>query len=492
MRFFLKLRNTLLAAFVLVVGPVLLSSALTALPAGALPQLSGSAAAQAAAPKLPVLNSEARAWIVVDGASGFVMGSHNADLPVNPGDLVQLMTLYTALEMIGGDASRLDEPVTISARDSLRPLSARRLYLVAGEKTPLKTLLNGIAVVAAEDAALAVADHLAGSPEAFADKMNEAARAIGMRHSKFVSPIDAREQQTTARDLATLAMTLYKRHPEAYAWFSQREFAFTNHTQRNRNLMLWKGEGINGVMGNAENTDLVSSWHRLVANSEGAVARDIFSVLIGGRNADLSTNDMLALLRFGRLEFETIRLFEADTTIKKIDILTGNRDELAVGSDKPIWVTVRRQDIVARGTGGFSTTFEYMAPAIAPVSKGDPMGTLHVYFRNKPVADFTLVAMHDVGPGSFLSRFVDSVRLRMKPADEQKKTVTSAAAPEDKKAEQKTQKPEQNAAHEEATTAVKPQAAEQSAKPSTSSTSVSEHAKSAAPDKKPVQDKKDS
>ncbi len=93
MRFFLKLRNTLLAAFVLVVGPVLLSSALTALPAGALPQLSGSAAAQAAAPKLPVLNSEARAWIVVDGASGFVMGSHNADLPVNPGDLVQLMTL---------------------------------------------------------------------------------------------------------------------------------------------------------------------------------------------------------------------------------------------------------------------------------------------------------------------------------------------------------------------------------------------------------------
>lgn len=492
MRFFLKLRNTLLAAFVLVVGPVLLSSALTALPAGALPQLSGSAAAQAAAPKLPVLNSEARAWIVVDGASGFVMGSHNADLPVNPGDLVQLMTLYTALEMIGGDASRLDEPVTISARDSLRPLSARRLYLVAGEKTPLKTLLNGIAVVAAEDAALAVADHLAGSPEAFAGKMNEAARAIGMRHSKFFSPIDAREQQTTARDLATLAMTLYKRHPEAYAWFSQREFAFTNHTQRNRNLMLWKGEGINGVMGNAENTDLVSSWHRPAANSEGAVARDIFSVLIGGRNADLSTNDMLALLRFGRLEFETIRLFEADSTIKKIDILTGNRDELAVGSDKPIWVTVRRQDIVARGTGGFSTTFEYMAPAIAPVSKGDPMGTLHVYFRNKPVADFTLVAMHDVGPGSFLSRFVDSVRLRMKPADEQKKTVTSAAAPEDKKAEQKTQKPEQNAAHEEAAKAVKPQAAEQSAKPSTSSTSVSEHAKSAAPDKKPVQDKKDS
>lgn len=429
MRFFQLLRNNLVTGLILVIGPVLLSAASASLPFTACPHSIPGGTAYAAAPKLPALNSDARAWIVVDGASGFVMGGFNAEEPVDPGDLVQLMTLYTALEIIGGDDSRLEEPVTISARDSLRPLSARRLYLVAGEKTPLKTLLNGIAVIAAEDASLAVANHLAGSPEAFAARMNDAAREIGMTRSKFVAPIAARGQQTTAHDLATLAIALYQRHPEAYAWFSQREFAFTNHTQRNRNLMLWKGEGINGVMSNAESTDLVSSWHRPAANNDGAVPRDIFSVLIGGRNADLCTNDMLALLRFGRTEFETIRLFEPDATIKKIDILTGNRDKLAVGSARPIWVTVRRQDIVARGTGGFSTTFEYMAPAIAPVSKGDPIGTLHVYFRGKHVADFTLVAMHDVGPGSILSRFVDSVRLRMKPVEQPAKKAAASQAP---------------------------------------------------------------
>ena len=362
------------------------------------------------------MHAQAQAWIVVDGASGFVMAGSGAEKEINPGDLVQLMTLFTALEIVGNNTELLQAPVTISAQDSLRPLSSRRLYLVAGETTPLETLLNGIAVVAAEDASLAVATHLSGSIEAFVEKMNETARAIGMENSRFVSPIAAQNQRTTAQDLAVLAVEMHRRHPKQFVWFSQKEFIFTNHTQRNRNLMLWKGEDITGMMSSADCTDLISSWHREPIREDGAMPRDIFAVLIGGTNADLATNDMLTLLRFGRLEFETILLFKAGDTIKKVDILTGNREKLEVGTSRPIWVTVRRQDIVSRGTGGFSTEFEYMAPVIAPVSEGDRIGTLHVYFRGKPVADFGLDAMHDVGMGSFLSRFVDSVRLRIKPS----------------------------------------------------------------------------
>ena len=222
--------------------------------------------------------------------------------------------------------------------------------------------------------------------------MNETARAIGMENSRFVSPIAARNQRTTAQDLAVLAVEMHRRHPKQFVWFSQKEFIFTNHTQRNRNLMLWKGEDITGMMSSADCTDLISSWHREPIREDGAMPRDIFAVLIGGTNADLATNDMLTLLRFGRLEFETILLFKAGDTIKKVDILTGNREKLEVGTSRPIWVTVRRQDIVSRGTGGFSTEFEYMAPVIAPVSEGDRIGTLHVYFRGKPVADFGLDA----------------------------------------------------------------------------------------------------
>ena len=166
-----------------------------------------------AGPKLPVMHAQPKAWIVIDGASGYVMASSSAEKEIDPGDLVQLMTLFTALEIIGDDKEKLQAPVTISAQDSLRPLSSRRLYLVAGETTPLKTLLNGIAVVAAEDASLAVAAHLAGSVEAFVEKMNATARAIGMTNSRFVSPIAAQNQRTSAKDLAVLAVEMHRRHP---------------------------------------------------------------------------------------------------------------------------------------------------------------------------------------------------------------------------------------------------------------------------------------
>ena len=111
--------------------------------------------------------------------------------------------------------------------------------------------------------------------------------------------------------------------------------------------------------------------------------RDVIAVLLGGQTSDLTTADVQTLLRHGRLEYETLRLFPANTLVTKIDILTGNREKLEVGSADAIWVTVPRQDIVSRGMGGFSTQFEYMAPAVAPVRTGEVIGKLRVYFQNR-------------------------------------------------------------------------------------------------------------
>ena len=375
--------------------------------------------AGAAAAKGPALVSEASAWVVVDGLSDSVMVQSAANKAVNPGDLVQLMTLYTALELAKSDASpnRMNEEVSITPADSLRAQGSRRLYLVSGEPAPLRTLLNGIAVLAAEDAALAVARHLAGSLEAFVDRMNAFAKELGLKQSHFTAPIAAPGQTMSALDLAHVAIALHKRHSDEFAWFSSREFDFAGHTQRNRNLMLWKGRDVGGIMTNAKSTDIVSSWHR--EGGDKVLPRHVFAVLIGGKSGEAASNDMLTLLKTGRLEFETVKLFSAGVPIKSIDILTGNRDTLEVGSNREIWVTVRRKDIVSRGTGGFSAKFNYLAPAVAPVRMGDTVGTLSIFFENKHVADFELQAMHDVGMGSFLSRFVDSVRLRMKPAGDE-------------------------------------------------------------------------
>lgn len=367
--------------------------------------------------KDPLLTSSPKAWVLIDGTSGFVMSAHEKDKALNPGELVHLMVLYTALDSVAGDKSALNTNVSITPTDVLRSNGSRRLYLVPGEPHSLKTLLHGIAVTGAEDAVLAVATHIAGDPDSFAERMNQTALKLGLKQSHFVAPTDNAVNRMSAHDLARLASAFKKNFPQAFAWFSEKEFVFTSHSLRNRNLLLWRGSGIDGVMSNADNTSVIGSWHR--ASDKNVMHRDVIAVLLSGQTSDLSTADVQTLLQHGRLEYETLRLFPANTLVTKIDILTGNREKLEVGSADEIWVTVSRQDIVSRGMGGFTTQFEYMAPAVAPVKAGEVVGKLRVYFQNKHIEDFDLVAMHDVGPGSFLSRFVDSVRLRMKPADNQ-------------------------------------------------------------------------
>lgn len=363
--------------------------------------------------KEPVLSSASKAWVLIDGSSGYVMSERKKELALNPGDLVHLMVLYTALEAASKNEDALQAAVSISPADVARASSARRLYLVPGEPHPLKTLLHGIAVTGAEDAVLAVAAHFSTEENSFVQKMNETAKALNLTQSRFVSAVDDDGNRMSAYDLALLTLALKQRFPRAYSWFAEKEFSFASHSLRNRNPLLWRGVGISGVMSNRDNTSLVASWHR--DGDQTVLSRDVVAVLLEGDNADLTTADAQALLQYGRLDYETLRLFPAGAPITKIDILAGNQEKLEVGSPKDIWVTVRRQDIVARGTGGFATRFEYMSPAVAPVKSGEAVGRLRIYFQDRHVADFTLVALHDVGSGSFFNRFVDSVRLRMKP-----------------------------------------------------------------------------
>lgn len=372
----------------------------------------------------PVLTSSPQAWVLIDATSGFVMSAQDKDQALNPGELVHLMTIYTALDAVSSNKQALEATLSISPSDVLRATHSRRLYLVPGEPHSLKTLLHGIAVTGAEDAVLAVASHLSNNQGDFVELMNHTAQKLGLSESHFVAPVANSVNRMSAHDLARLTVALKKNFPQAYRWFSEKEFLFTSHSLRNRNQLLWRGSGIDGVMSNAENTSIVGSWHR--DGNETVMHRDVIAVLLGGKNSDLATADVQSLLQYGRLEYETLRLFPAHTLVTKIDILTGNREKLEVGSAEEIWVTVSRQDIVTRGMGGFLTQFEYMSPAVAPVKAGEVVGKLRVYFQNRHIADFDLVAMHDVGPGSFLSRFVDSVRLRMKPASQSSEMVPAA------------------------------------------------------------------
>lgn len=359
------------------------------------------------------VKTSATAWTLIDGASGTVLGQHNQDSKVSPGELVQLMTFVTALDMLEATPERMSEAVTVRPQDVNRTQSLRRLYLAPGSQIPLETLLHGIAVVGAEDAALAVSRHLSGSPEAFAKEMNATAEKLGMKNSRFTMPIAVQGQITTAFDLSLAARHVQRHWPKYFAWFSEKEFNYAEHSQRNCNLLLWKNDKVSGVMSSLKGTDLIASWKRPVG--ESVLPRDVLAVLLNGSTQDKTQNDALTLLRIGRMDFETLRLFNANTPIVNVDVVQGNREKVTLGSAADIWVTLNRPTLKARGTGGFSTSFIYSAPLVAPIKAGSELGVLRVEFEGKHVSDFPLIALHDVGQGSFFIRFVDSVRMRLNP-----------------------------------------------------------------------------
>lgn len=348
--------------------------------------------------------------VLIDAESGAVLFDRKAHERINPGELTCLMTLYTALKLSEEKAKEAPSSVPVYYEDTQRSQSSRRIYLVSGTYVPLHTLLQSIAVVGAEDSCLAAARFLSGSYESFVQDMNRLARDIGMTDSAFTFPIDSKNQTSSAYDLALLANQIRIEFPEAFAWFSQAEFSFSGHTQKNCNLSLWKSPSINGVMASTSNLNVISSWLR--QENEKTIPRSLISVVLKGKNREKTIDESFNLLRQGWLNYETIKLFDDNTTIARLDVLKGNRDKLEVGFSRAVWVTVPHKLLIARGTGGFSTRVVYMHPLVAPIKKGEKIGTLQVAFEQKPIASFPLYARHDIGQGGFISRLIDAVRLK--------------------------------------------------------------------------------
>ncbi len=346
---------------------------------------------------------------LIDGESGAFIFEKNSHKIVNPEDLTCLMSLYTALKLSQG-MNKEQSLVTVDFENDKKISPSRRIYLATGMKVPLATLLQSIAIIGAEDSTLAVAQFLSGSYQAFVEKMNFYAKEIGMKDSRFTFPISLPNQATSAYDLALLANRIRIEFPATFAWFSETEFSFAGHTQKNGNLALWKSSSINGVMASTSNLNVISSWLRMESNK--AVPRSLISVVLQGKNREKTVDESFNLLRQGWINYETIKLFDDKATIARLDVVKGNRDKLEVGFSRAVWVTVPHKLIVARGTGGFSTQVVYMHPLVAPIKEGALVGTLNVTFEQQHIASFPLYAKHDIGLGGFISRLIDTMRLR--------------------------------------------------------------------------------
>jgi D-alanyl-D-alanine carboxypeptidase/D-alanyl-D-alanine carboxypeptidase (penicillin-binding protein 5/6) len=356
-----------------------------------------SASAWAAAPS----EVSARAWVVLDQASGRELAAYQADLPLAPASLTQLMTAYVLLSDIRNNKLSLGETVTVP--EAATQADGARVFLKAGEQVSIDTLLQAMLVESASDAALTLVTATDGSEAAFVARMNREARRLGMTKTRFmnVTGLTVPGHESSARDLALLGRALMRDFPDRQAFFSQKEFSFKGLTYYNGNRLLWRDSTVIGLKAGRT----AQAGYCMAASAQRGDQRRI-AVVLGERSDTLRTQDALKLLNYGFENFDSVLLYRAQQPVKVAQLYRGERASVNLGFAQDFHLLVPRGS-AARVKAQIIT----QRPIIAPVRKGQRMGTLRLTLDEQPLGDYPLVALHDIGVAGIFGRGWDSIRL---------------------------------------------------------------------------------
>jgi len=384
---------TALAA-TLVVG---LAHAQTALPTPAAPA-AATAPTNVATPPAPV-PSVSKAWILMYYASGQILAGENVDAQLAPASITKVLTSYViAAEMKAGKVNADDQ--VMMSENAWRKGGAGTDGSYSGfpvnQTAPLLEMEKGMVVQSGNDAAIALAEHVAGSEEAFAALMNAYAKRIGMTNSNFVNShgLSDPDHYSTPRDLALLGRAMVRDFPEEYSYNAIKEFTVGPITQRNRNLLLWRDQSVDGIKTGHHS----GAGYCLLASAKRGDQR-LISVVMGSSSEAQRATDSLALLNWGFRFHETHRLYDASTPVSTQKVWKGKANEVQLGVATPLLVSLPRGK------------YDQLKPSMdvpelleAPIAKGQAIGTVRVTMDGKVVAERPLVALEAVEEAGFFKR----------------------------------------------------------------------------------------
>ena len=362
-----------------------------------LSQLIGASLAQAALPIPKPPSTGAKSFIIQDYGSGNILAEKNSDVSVEPASITKLMTAYTIFNELQSGNIALTDIVTISEKAWRTPGS--RMFVEVGKQVAVEDLLQGMIVQSGNDATVALAEYVAGSEDSFAALMNKHAEEIGLTGSHFMNSTGLPDDNhyMTARDIAQLSTLLIKNYPEYYKWYSQKEYSFNDITQHNRNKLLWRDDSVDGLK--TGHTD--SAGWCLVTSAEKEGMR-LITVVLGTNSDNARTDASQALLNYGFRFFETHKLYDAGTQLTTSRIWKGSSETIALGIDKPLYVTIPRGQY-----NSLDASINIDQRIMAPVNAGQSLGSVLVKLGEQVVADQPLVSLQSIGEGSFWQRITD-------------------------------------------------------------------------------------
>lgn len=343
----------------------------------------------------------ARAWVVIDQNSGLELAAHQADLPLAPASLTQLMTAYVLLGDIRRNKLSLGEAVTVPEAATL--VDGARVFLKAGDTVSVDSLLQAMLVHSAGDATLTLVTATDGSEAAFVERMNREAKRLGLTRTRFMNATGLSEpgHVSSARDLALLARALERDFPDRRGYFLQKELDFKGITYYNANRLLWRDSTVTGLK-----VGRTAEAGFCLAASARRGDQSRIAVVLGGRSDAQRTQDALRLLNFAFENFDSMLLYRAQQPVKVIKLYRGERASVSMGFAQDFHLLVPRGS-APRVKADVIT----QQPIVAPVRKGQRIGTLRLLLDGKPIGDYALVALHDVSVAGVFGRGWDSIRL---------------------------------------------------------------------------------
>lgn len=352
----------------------------------------------------PALSLAANAWLLIDHQTGQVLTAHNPDERIEPASLTKLMTAYVTFSALRAGTITLDQEVAVS--ETAWRMTGSRMFIEPGRPVTVEQLINGMIVQSGNDACVALAELIAGSEEAFTHLMNREAQRLGMRNTNFANSSGLPDEQlyTTATDLALLASALVRDFPEYYPLYSQKEYTYNDITQPNRNRLLWLDSTVDGMK-----TGYTRAAGYCLVSTALRGPRRLISVVLGAESETVRAQESLKLLNYGFQFFDTVRLYGAEQEMSRVQVWKGIVNDVPVGFLDDFVMSLPKD-----GAQRVEAALASHQPVMAPIQRGQELGTLTLSVDGRLLGEYPVVALQDVEVAGFFGRLWDALRLWIK------------------------------------------------------------------------------
>lgn len=349
---------------------------------------------------VPTPEIAAKSWMLIDFESGWILGSENRDLRIEPASLTKLMTSFLVFEALTKGEIKLTDQVYVSKK--AWKTGGSRMFIQVDTRVGVESLLKGLIIQSGNDASVALAEHLGGSEEGFAVRMNHKAAELGMVNSHFTNSngLPDPDHYSTAEDIIILGRALIRNFPDLFTLYSNREFTYNDITQKNRNSLLWRDPSVDGLktgytkaagyclVGTAKRDDM-----RLMAIVTGADSRK--------RRADA----VQSLLQYGYAAYDGLLLYSPGSEVTSVPLWMGNAGEASLSVNRHLGLVFPKGQ-----KEKLSAALDIPESLEAPLEKGADAGLIVVKYGGEPLLEQRLYVDDEYIEGPWWSKLLDSVK----------------------------------------------------------------------------------